>query len=240
MKIALIGYGKMGKIIERVAKDRGHEIVSVIDIDNLDDFQSEAFKSADVAIEFSVPHVALSNIRSSFAAGVPVVCGTTGWTEHLSEVKQEIALKGYTLFWSSNFSIGVSIFMAVNKYLAKLMNKFTAYNVEMTEVHHAQKLDAPSGTAITLAEGILENLERKTSWSKEVELTPESLAIKSIREGQVPGIHSIVYDSEVDSITITHDAKNREGLALGAVIAAEFTAGKKGFYTMKDLLKFEA
>lgn len=239
MKIALIGYGKMGKIIERIAKERGHEIVSIIDVDNISDFQSESFKSADVAIEFTVPHVALRNIHSAFAAGVPVVCGTTGWTEHLPEVKQEIAAKGYTLFWSSNFSIGVNIFMALNKYLAKLMNKFPAYNVEMTEVHHTQKLDAPSGTAITLAEGILENLERKTSWSKEVESTPESMAIKSIRKGQVPGIHTIVYDSDVDSITITHDAKSREGFALGAVIAAEFTAGKKGFYTMQDLLKFE-
>ncbi|MDD4198354.1 MAG: 4-hydroxy-tetrahydrodipicolinate reductase [Paludibacter sp.] len=239
MKIALIGYGKMGKIIERIARERGHEIVSIIDIDNVADFQSEAFKSADVAIEFTVPHVALDNIHRAFASGVPIVCGTTGWTEHLPEVKQEIAAKGYTLFWSSNFSIGVNIFMAVNKYLAKLMNKFPAYNVEMTEVHHAQKLDAPSGTAITLAEGILENLERKTSWSKEVESTSESMAIKSIREGQVPGIHTIVYDSEVDSITITHDAKSREGFALGAVIAAEFTAGKKGFFSMRDLLNFE-
>jgi len=239
MKIALIGYGKMGKIIERVAKERGHEIVSIIDIDNIADFESVAFKSADVSIEFTVPHVALSNIRSAFAAGVPVVCGTTGWTEHLTELKQEIEENGNALFWSSNFSIGVNVFMAVNKYLAKLMNKFPNYNVEMTEVHHTQKLDAPSGTAITLAEDILEKLQRKTSWSKEIESNTESMAIKSIREGQVPGIHTIVYDSDVDSISITHDAKSREGFALGAVIAAEFLAGRKGYFTMRDLLRFD-
>jgi 4-hydroxy-tetrahydrodipicolinate reductase len=238
MKIALIGYGKMGKTIERIALERGHEIVSVIDVNNLEDFQSDAFKSADVCIEFTVPHVALSNYRSAFAAGVPVVSGTTGWTEELPALKKEIEDNGYTLFWSSNFSIGVNIFMAVNKYLATLMNNFPVYNVEMTEVHHTQKLDAPSGTAITLAEGILENITRKSAWSKEVEEKPEDLAIKSIREGQVPGIHTIRYESEVDSIEITHDAKSREGFALGAVVAAEFTAGKKGLLGMQDLFKF--
>jgi len=239
MKIALIGYGKMGKIVERIVLERGHEIVSIIDIDNRDDFNSEAFKSADVAIEFTVPAVATGNIRSAFAAGVPVVCGTTGWAESLPEMKKEIENGGHTLFWSSNFSLGVNLFMKVNSYLAKLMNRFPEYNVEMTEVHHTQKLDAPSGTAITLAEGILEQIDRKSDWSKEVEATAAHLAIKSIREGQVPGIHTICYESEADSITITHDAKSREGFALGAVIAAEFTAGKKGLLGMKDLLRFD-
>jgi 4-hydroxy-tetrahydrodipicolinate reductase len=238
MKIALIGYGKMGKTIERIALERGHEIVSVIDVDNLDDFDSEAFKSADVAIEFTIPQVALSNYRRAFASGVPVVSGTTGWTEELPQLKKEIEEGGKTLFWSSNFSIGVNIFMAVNKHLAAIMNQFPNYNVEMTEVHHTQKLDAPSGTAITLAEGILENLDRKTLWVKETENQPQEMAIKSIREGLVPGIHTIRYESEVDSIEITHDAKSREGFALGAVVAAEFTAGKKGFLGMADLLKF--
>ncbi len=238
MKIALIGYGKMGKIIERVAKERGHEIVSVIDIDNADDFESEAFRSADAAIEFTVPHVALGNIRRAFAAGVPVVCGTTGWTDDIQALKKEIQKHGNALFLSSNFSIGVNVFMEVSRHLAKLMNQFPNYNVEMTEVHHTQKLDAPSGTAITLAEGIFENLQRKSSWSKEIETSPDKLAIKSIREGQVPGIHTIRYESEIDSISITHDAKNREGFALGAVLAAEFIAGKQGFFGMKDLLKF--
>ena len=238
MKIALIGYGKMGKTIERIARERGHEIVSVIDVDNLDDFDSEAFKSADVAIEFTIPKVALSNYRRAFASGVAVVSGTTGWTEELPQLKKEIEEGCNTLVWSSNFSLGVNIFMAVNKYLAKIMNEFPNYNVEMTEVHHTQKLDAPSGTAITLAEGILENVNRKTAWSKETESNPNELAIKSIRNGQVPGIHTIRYESEVDSIEITHDAKSREGFALGAVVAAEFTAGKKGFLGMNDLLNF--
>lgn len=239
MKIALIGYGKMGKTIERIAKERGHEIVSVIDVDNTDDFESAAFKSADVAIEFTMPTVAQENVRRAFAAGVPLVCGTTGWIENLQQLKNEVQEKGNTLFWSSNFSLGVNIFMAVNKYLARLMNRFPEYDVEMTEVHHTQKLDAPSGTAITLAEGILENLERKTSWSKETTSGTNEIAIKSIRDGQVPGTHTIVYDCDVDTITITHEAKNREGLALGAVVAAEFTAGKKGFLGMNDLLKFD-
>ena len=238
MKIALIGYGKMGKTIERIALERGHEIVSIIDVDNLEDFDSAAFKSADVAIEFTIPKVALSNYRRAFASGVAVVSGTTGWAEELPQLKKEIEEGSNTLFWSSNFSLGVNIFMAVNKYLAKIMNEFPNYNVEMTEVHHTQKLDAPSGTAITLAEGILENLDRKTTWSKETESNPNELAIKSFREGQVPGIHTIRYESEVDSIEIIHDAKSREGFALGAVVAAEFTAGKKGFLGMNDLLNF--
>jgi len=238
MKIALIGYGKMGKTIERIALERGHEIVSVIDVDNLDDFDSAAFKSADVAIEFTVPQVALNNYRRAFASGVAVVSGTTGWLEELPVLKKEIEEGAKTLFWSSNFSIGVNIFMAVNKHLAAIMNQFPNYNVEMTEVHHTQKLDAPSGTAITLAEGIFENLERKSAWVKETETKPTEMAIKSIREGQVPGIHTIRYESEVDSIEITHDAKSREGFALGAVVAAEFTAGKKGLLGMQDLLKF--
>lgn len=228
----------MGKTIERIALERGHEIVSVIDVDNLDDFESDAFKSADVAIEFTVPQVALSNYRRAFASGVAVVSGTTGWTAELPALKKEIEAGGKTLFWSSNFSLGVNIFMAVNKYLASIMNQFPNYNVEMTEVHHTQKLDAPSGTAITLAEGVLANLDRKTNWVKETETKSDELAIKSIREGLVPGIHTIRYESEVDSIEITHDAKSREGFALGAVVAAEFTAGKKGFLGMEDMLKF--
>src|ERR1035437_4834084 len=238
MKIALIGYGKMGKTIERIALERGHEIVSVIDVDNIDDFDSDAFKSADVAIEFTVPQVAFSNYRRAFASGVAVVSGTTGWTEALPQLKKEIEEGGKTLFWSSNFSLGVNIFLAVNKYLATIMNQFPNYNVEMTEVHHTQKLDAPSGTAITLAEEIIEKLDRKNKWVKELEKNSNELAIKSIREGLVPGIHTVHYESEVDSITITHDAKSREGFALGAVVAAEYTCGKKGLLGMKDMLKF--
>ena len=228
----------MGKIIERIALERGHEIVSIIDIDNREDFKSDAFKSADVAIEFTVPQVALDNYQQAFEAGVAVVSGTTGWVDQQEKVKADVLKNGYTLFWSSNFSLGVNIFMAVNKYLAKIMNQFPEYNVEMTEVHHTQKLDAPSGTALTLAEGILDNIDRKTGWVKEIQQNDNELAIKSIREGQVPGIHTIRYESFADIIEITHDAKSREGFALGAVLAAEFTCGKKGFLGMNDMLNF--
>ncbi len=251
MKIALIGYGKMGKEIERIAQSRGHEIVSIIDVNNQEDFQSEAFKSADVAIEFTAPTVAYQNYIKTFAAGVKLVSGSTGWmAEHGAEIKQMCENEGKTLFWSSNFSLGVAIFSAVNNYLAKIMNQFPAYDVEMTETHHVHKLDAPSGTAITLAEGILENLDRKTKWVKGTFLAPDGtlsgtksaapaeLSIHSIREGEVPGIHAIRYDSEADSITITHDAKNRKGFALGAVLAAEYTAQHTGFLGMNDLFHF--
>ena len=239
MKIALIGSGKMGKEIEKVALSRGHEIVSIIDINNQDDFESEAFKSADVAIEFTNPMVAYSNYMKAFKAGVKLVSGSTGWmAEHGDEVKELCNKSGKTLFWSSNFSLGVTIFSAVNKYLAKIMNQFPAYDVTMSETHHVHKLDAPSGTAITLAEGILENMERKSVWVKEEAHATNELPIHSIREGEVFGIHTIRYDSEADSISITHDAKNRGGFALGAVLAAEYTAAHEGYLGMSDLFPF--
>lgn len=239
MKIALIGYGKMGKEIEKIALGRGHEIVSIIDLNNQEDFSSEAFKSADVAIEFTAPTVAYSNYIKAFNAGVKVVSGSTGWMdEHGDEIKDLCSKGGKTLFWASNFSLGVAIFSAVNKYLAKIMNQFPTYDVSMTETHHIHKLDAPSGTAITLAEGILENLDRKSGWVKEEAKNENELPIHSIREGEVPGIHTITYESEADSIIITHDAKNRKGFALGAVLAAEFTCNKQGFLGMNDLFKF--
>lgn len=239
MKIALIGYGKMGKEIEKIALSRGHEIVSIIDINNQDDFQSDAFKSADVAIEFTAPTVAYNNYMKAFEAGVKIVSGSTGWmSEHGEEIKELCNKGGKTLFWSSNFSLGVAVFSAVNKYLAKIMNQFPGYDVSMSETHHVHKLDAPSGTAITLAEGILENMDRKAKWVKEEAKAADELPIHSIREGEVPGIHSIRYDSEADSITITHDAKNRKGFALGAVLAAEYTHTHEGFLGMSDLFKF--
>ncbi|MGM9798151.1 MAG: 4-hydroxy-tetrahydrodipicolinate reductase [Parabacteroides sp.] len=238
MKIALIGYGKMGKTIEQIALQRGHQIVSIIDINNTADFDSEAFRSADVAIEFTTPATALGNYMRCFAANVPVVSGTTGWLEHLDEVKAKCEQEGKTFFYASNFSVGVNIFFALNRYLAKIMNGFPAYDVRMTEVHHIHKLDAPSGTAITLAEGILENVERKERWTLETAEQPADLPIHAIREGEVPGIHEIIYESEADTISIKHDAKSRAGFALGAVIAAEFTAGKKGFLGMNDLFHF--
>ncbi|MDH6343087.1 4-hydroxy-tetrahydrodipicolinate reductase [Parabacteroides sp. PFB2-12] len=238
MKIALIGYGKMGKTIERIAQERGHEIVSIIDINNQEDFASEAFKSADAAIEFTIPATAYDNYMKCFAAGVPVVSGTTGWLDRLDEVKATCANEGKTLFYASNFSIGVNIFFALNRHLAKIMNNFPTYDVRMTETHHIHKLDAPSGTAITLAEEMMQVLERKTAWSLDKADSPADLMIQAFREGEVPGRHEIIYESGVDTIRIEHDAKSREGFALGAVIAAEFAAGKKGFLTMQDLLTF--
>lgn len=251
MKIALIGYGKMGHMIESIALERGHEIVSIIDIDNREDFDSDAFRSADVAIEFTTPHTAYDNYLKAFEQGVKVVSGSTGWlSEHGDEVRRMCTEEGKTLFWSSNFSLGVAIFSAVNKYLARIMNRFEAYDVKMEEVHHIHKLDAPSGTAITLAEGVLENLDRKTEWVKGSLLAPDGtisgeqehpanqLVIDSIRRDEVPGIHSICYDSEADMITITHDAHNRKGFALGAVLAAEYTAEHEGLLSMSDLFQF--
>lgn len=240
MKIALIGYGKMGKTIEQIAIRRGHQIVSIIDVNNPEAFNSPEFSRADVAIEFTTPATAVSNYKKCFAAHIPVVSGTTGWLAQLEEIKRLCAEEGQTFFYASNFSIGVNIFFAVNQYLAKIMNQFPAYDVSMTETHHIHKLDAPSGTAITLAEDIIKALDRKKAWKLETAETKEDLPIHAIREGEVPGIHEITYDSEVDYIRIEHSAKSREGFALGAVIAAEFTAGKKGFLGMDNLLNLKA
>ena len=229
----------MGKEVEKIALSRGHEIVSIIDHHNQNDFESEAFKSADVAIEFTNPEAAYNNYIKTFNAGVKLVSGSTGWMDkHGDEIKNLCKNNGNTLFWSSNFSLGVAIFSAVNKYLARIMNDFPSYDVEMSETHHIHKLDAPSGTAITLAEGVLENIQRKKEWINEPSKNKENLYIESIREGEVPGIHSIKYTSEADSITITHNAKNRSGFALGAVIAAEFTVKNSGFLGMSDLFTF--
>jgi 4-hydroxy-tetrahydrodipicolinate reductase len=238
MKVALIGYGKMGKTIEKILIERGHSVVSIIDMDNQKDFQSDEFKSADVAIEFTFPDAAYDNYMKCFAADVPVVSGTTGWLEHLEKVKAICEKEGKTFFYATNFSLGVNIFFAVNKYLANLMNNFPQYNVSMSETHHIHKLDAPSGTAITLAEDILALIDRKKQWTLEKTNQPADLLIDSIREGEVPGTHEIVYDSEVDYIHIKHFGKSRMGFALGAVLAAEFTVGKKGFLGMNDLLQF--
>ena len=237
MKIALIGYGKMGKMIEEIARSRGHEIVSIIDIDNQQDFESEAFASADVAIEFTSPTAAFGNYQKAWARGVKVVSGSTGWMkEHGDEVRQQCA-DGKTLFWASNFSIGVAIFSAVNRYLARIMNQFPQYDVELEETHHVHKLDHPSGTAITLGEEIVEALDRKEAWAEDT-TDPKLLRIDHIRRGEVPGIHNIRYDSDADCITLTHDAHSRRGFALGAVLAAEFTNDHSGLLTISDMFKF--
>lgn len=251
MKIALIGYGKMGHMIEDIARKRGHEIVCIIDVNNMDDFESDAFRSADVAIEFTNPTAAYQNYLRAWKQGVKVVSGSTGWLkEHEADVRRACTEEGHTLFWASNFSLGVAIFSAVNKYLARIMNAYPTYDVNEVETHHIHKLDAPSGTAITLAEQVVAELDRKTDWVKgEVHNAdgtvtgskeqPENLLrIDAIREGEVPGIHTLTYDSPADMIQITHSAHNRSGFALGAVLAAEFTATHEGLLSTDDLFKF--
>jgi len=237
MKIALIGYGKMGHAVERHAISRGHEIVCRIDADNIDEIDSKPFKCADAAIEFTMPASAAANCLRAMSHGVPVVSGTTGWNAELPRVKSVCDAGNGTLLWSSNFSIGVNLFMALNKYLATLMKPFPQYRPSMTEVHHVHKLDHPSGTAITLAQGIMEMDNSITAWTEELTDDRSKLVINHERRGEVPGIHSITWDSPVDSITITHDAKSRDGFALGAVMAAEWLAGKKGFHTIDQFIQ---
>jgi 4-hydroxy-tetrahydrodipicolinate reductase len=227
----------MGKAIRKTALERGHEIVSIIDVDNRDDFHSEAFGKADVAIEFSTPAAAFDNFMACFAANVPVVAGTTGWLERMNEVRSICEKEGKTFFYASNYSIGVNLFFALNRCLARLMNAFPAYDVRLSETHHIHKLDAPSGTALTLADDLIAQLDRKKRWTLRETGDPADLTIDAIREGEVPGIHEVTYDSEADCIHIRHSAKNRTGFALGAVLAAEFTAGKKGLLGMEDLLQ---
>lgn len=246
MKIALIGYGKMGKLIETFAKERGHEVILTIDMQNQADLQSELFKTADVAIEFSTPNAAMGHIDACFTAGVPVVVGTTGWYENMAEVKQKCENGNNTLLYASNFSIGVNVFFYVNKILAKLMNNYPQYEVQVEEIHHTQKLDSPSGTAITIAEGIINGLDRKTNWVNDLVGEDESLIpkknellIESHRIDEVPGTHNVIYSSEVDEIEFKHTAHNRAGFALGAIIAAEWLENKNGFYSITDMFDFK-
>lgn len=251
MKIALIGYGKMGRMIEEIALSRGHEIVCIIDVDNQEDLDSPQFQSADVAIEFTAPHVAYGNYLKAFSHNVKVVSGSTGWLkEHGDDVRRMCSEGGQTLFWSSNFSLGVTVFRAVNRYLARIMNRFDNYRPTLEEVHHIHKLDHPSGTAITLAEELVKEVDRIDGWEFGQLTQPDGtvegtdtvaanqLRVDSIRRGEVPGIHSIKWDSDADQITITHDAHSRRGFALGAVLAAEYTAQHKGLLTMDDLFQF--
>lgn len=238
MKIALIGYGKMGKIIESVALSRGHEIVLKVDLENIDVFTAENLSAADVAIEFTGPHTAFENVMKCIDFQTPIVCGSTGWLEQLAPVEKNCNAKNGSFLYASNFSVGVNIFFEVNKKLAQLMEGQTQYDVSIKEIHHTQKKDAPSGTAISLAEQVIENNSQKNKWQNSPSNASHELYIESERIDPYPGWHEVKYSSDIDEIRIIHNAHNRNGFALGAVLAAEFIKDKKGIFTMKDVLGF--
>lgn len=260
MKIAIIGYGKMGHAIERIAIERGHEIVAIIDADNTADFDSEAFASAEAAIEFTTPMTAPGNVMRAVGKGVPVVCGSTGWGDSRALVDKAVTEAGGALLASSNFSIGVHVFNTISRRLAHIMDKLAQYSPHMSETHHIHKLDHPSGTALTIAEGIIGECGRVDGWADEgviwmnadpagraiqereaearaKEIPADKLPILTYREGEVPGIHTVTWESPVDTITISHSAKSRDGFALGAVMAAEWIAGRKGIFTIEEMMK---
>lgn len=233
MKIALIGYGKMGHAIERAARARGHEIVAIVDRDTPVQIDSPEFRSADAAIEFTMPAAAEGNVRAALSQGVPVVSGTTAWADGLERIKSEIN-GNQALIWSGNYSLGVNIFFAVNRYLARIMARFPQYVPDMTEVHHVHKLDHPSGTALMAADQIIKAMPGLDGWSEEP--AEGKLLINHIRHSEVPGIHRVTWESDVDSLTIEHSAKSRDGFALGAVLAAEWIQGKPGFHTIDEMM----
>ncbi len=235
MKVAIIGYGKMGHEIEQVLLSRGHSVALIIDQENAHDLCAEKLAGVDVAIEFTTPTTAYSNVRTCIECGTPVVSGTTGWHDKLEELQALCREKNSTMIWSSNYSLGVNITFRLNRYLAELMNRFEGYNVAIEEIHHTQKKDAPSGTAISLANDILERVERKQKWVNEPTEEADAIAITSLREGAVPGTHTVTYESADDKIEIKHTLFSRRALALGAVVAAEFVATKKGVFTIDDL-----
>jgi 4-hydroxy-tetrahydrodipicolinate reductase len=237
MNILILGYGKMGRAIEQVAVSRGHTIAARITIDNVEELNQVDASLVDVAIEFSSPEAAVNNLVYCFNQGIPVVCGTTGWLSHKKEVEQICSQRGGALFYASNFSLGVNLFFHLNRKLAELMNRYSMYAVSMEEVHHTEKKDAPSGTAITLADDIVQQISRLHTWVNHPAEDSGELTILSKREGQVPGTHIVRYDSPVDSIEIKHTAHSREGFALGAVVAAEWLPGKKGTFGMADMLQ---
>ena len=236
MNIVLLGYGKMGKVIEKIALSRGHNIVARIDVNNRSEFDALTAADVDAVIEFSHPLSAYENVKSCIEKGIPVVSGTTGWLEKKPELEALTLEKGSAFFWSSNYSIGVNIFFKLNKMLAKLMSPQKQYSVSTTEIHHTEKKDSPSGTAITIAEGLIENLTGKEKWINNEIPAENEVAIWSAREGKVPGTHIVKYISDIDQIEILHQAHGREGFALGAVSAAEWIADKKGVFGMEDLL----
>jgi 4-hydroxy-tetrahydrodipicolinate reductase len=249
MKIAIIGYGKMGRMIESIAREKGHTIGSCIDVDNQDLLSADSLSQHDAAIEFTVPETAYGNVTKCLDAGIPVVSGTTGWTDRLGELAERCLKESGSFLYASNFSLGVNLLFYMSRHLASIMNRHTQYDVRMSETHHTQKLDAPSGTALTLAEDILAEIERKKSWAllegssstgpagpNDAGPDPKKLWIEAIREGTVAGIHEVSYESEFDSLSLRHSAKDRRGFANGAVLAAEFIHDKKGFFSMKEVL----
>ncbi len=237
MNIAIIGYGKMGKEIEKIAKSRNHNITLIIDKDNTENLKDIKSYNIDVAIEFTNADVAINNYKHCLDADIPIVSGTTGINKTVfNEIIDKVKSENKTFFWASNFSIGVNIAFKVNEYLAKLMNKQQEYDVEIKEIHHIHKLDSPSGTAISFAEGILSNIERKHRWKNDYPVSDDEIYIKSVREGEVPGTHIIKYKSEIDILELKHEAFGRKGFALGSVLAAEFVQNKKGVFSMNDLL----
>jgi len=236
MKIAILGYGKMGKAIEKIALDRGHEITMKIHRNNQDELNVENLKNADVVIDFSIPDSAKENILMAIEAKTPIVSGTTGWLDDYNEVAKLCVAQGSAFLYASNFSLGVNLFFELNKSLAKLMNGHDQYQIDMTEIHHTQKLDAPSGTAISLAEQITDQNNIKNKWTLNEQATSEEIKIDALREGKVPGTHIVNYSSEIDTITIKHEAHSREGFAFGAVIAAEWIQNKQGVFSMHDVL----
>lgn len=238
MNIALVGYGKMGKEIEKVLIERSHRVALIIDYNNAHDLCAANLKDIDVAIEFSTPDAAFGNICRLIETGVPTVCGTTAWLDKIEHVKDLTVKHDGAFFYASNYSVGVNMFFHANAELARLMNRFEQYDVTLEETHHTQKKDAPSGTAITAAEGIIANIDRKTEWLCGTTTDPEKLEIAAIRRSIVPGTHTVTWECEADTITLTHTAKSRRGFALGAVLAAEFIAGRKGVFSMNDLLGF--
>ena len=237
MKVAIIGYGKMGHEIEQVLLQRGHSVTLIIDQDNAHDLCAEKLAEVDVAIEFTTPATAYTNVRTCIECGTPVVSGTTGWHDRLEELQILCREKNSTMIWSSNYSLGVNITFRLNRYLAELMNRFDAYNIDIEEIHHTQKKDAPSGTAISLANDIIARVERKQKWVNEATDEGDAIAITSLREGTVPGTHTVTYTSEDDKIEIKHTLFSRRALALGAVVAAEFVAPRKGVFTIDDLFE---
>ena len=237
MRVAIIGYGKMGHEIEQVLLDRGHSVTLIIDQDNVADLNAANLANIDVAIEFTTPATAYHNVRTCIECGTPVVSGTTGWHEQLAELQELCREKQSTMIWSSNYSLGVNITFRLNRYLAELMNRFEGYNVAIEEIHHTQKKDAPSGTAISLADDIIKRVERKQCWVNEPTTEADAIAITSLREGTVPGTHTVTYLSDDDKIEVKHTLFSRRALALGAVVAAEFIAPKKGVFTIDDLFE---